>query len=418
MVTAIKVGPDQTQDPTTDNFDDDFIPSRPRFWTAKHIVFAAALLVACVGGLSWWLYARQFETTDDAEVDGHFAQLSTRVSGTVLYVNPLVEDDRYVTAGTVLVRLDPRDYQADLDHARAILDTKKAQADADALQVRITQATSFSQLHVAEAQERAAVESVGEAEAELRAARQHVQQDTAVAEHAERDRVRYAALVEKREISRSFYDARATDAESASDALAADQAAENAAARKVAEAQRTVAGRDAEIAAAQTAPQQISNAQAESDSAGGSLEQARADLRSAELNLSYTTIYAPVSGIIGHKTVEDGNRIQPGQTILTVVPIDDIWITANFKETQLRRMRPGEPVTIHVDSFGRDFRGTVEDMAGASGPLFSLFPPENASGNYVKIVQRFPIRIHIDPGQDPQQLLRPGMSVEASVRVR
>jgi len=413
MATAVSVGPAKGPE----LLDETFIPSR-RFWSAKRIILAAALLVATAAGLSWWLYARQFETTDDAQVDGHFAQLSTRVSGTVSYVNPAVENDRYVSAGTVLLRLDPRDYQADLDHARAILDTKEAEARAAGFQVSITQATAFSRLHAAQAEEKGAVETVAEAEAALDAAHRRVQQDRAIASHAERDRLRYAALVEKREISRSFYDARDTDAKTAAEALAADQAAEAAAVRKVAEAQRTVAQRQAEIDAAQTAPQQISDARAQSASAKGELEQARADVRTAELNLGYTTIYAPVSGVIGHKTVEPGNRIQPGQTLLTVVPIDDIWITANFKETQLRRMHPGEVVTVHVDSFSRDYRGTVENMAGASGPLFSLFPPENASGNYVKIVQRFPIRIHIDPDQDPQHQLRPGMSVEAKVRVR
>jgi membrane fusion protein (multidrug efflux system) len=336
----------------------------------------------------------------------------------VLYVNPQVENDHFITAGTVLARLDPRDYEADLDHARAVFDTKQAEAHSAGLQVSITQATALSRLHVAEAGEKAAVETVAEAEAVLDAAHKRVHQDTALASHAERDRLRYAALVEKREISRSYYDARETDAKTAADALAADEAAETAAARRIAEAQRTVAQRQAEIDAAATAPQQISDARAQSASANAVLEQARADVRTAELNLSYATIYAPVSGVVGHKTVEPGNRIQPGQTLLTIVPIDDIWITANFKETQLRRMRPGEQVTIHVDSFGRDYRGTVEDLAGASGPLFSLFPPENASGNYVKIVQRFPVRIHIEPGQDPQHQLRPGMSVEAKVRVR
>ena len=413
MATAVSVAPAKGPELV----DEEYVPSRG-FWSLKRIILAAALAVAAATALTWSLYVRQFETTDDAQVDGHFAQLSTRVSGTVDYVNPLVENDHYVTAGTVLARLDPRDYQADLDHARATLGTKEAEAHSAGLQVSITQATAFSRLHVAEAEEKAAAETVAEAEAALDGARKRVHQDTAVAEHAERDRLRYAALVEKREISRSFYDARDTDAKTAADGLAADQAAEAAAARKVAEAQRTVAQRQAEIDAAQTAPQQISDARAQSASANGALDQARAELRTAELNLGYTTICAPVSGVIGHKTVEPGNRIQPGQTLLTIVPIDDIWITANFKETQLRRMHPGEQVTIHVDSFGRDYRGTVEDMAGASGPLFSLFPPENASGNYVKIVQRFPIRIHVDPDQDPQHQLRPGMSVEAKVRVR
>lgn len=413
MPTAVKVVREQEPE----RLDEVDLPRR-QFWSAKQIILPVALLVAAAIGVSWWLYARQFETTDDAQVDGHFAQLSTRVSGTVLYVNPLVENDRFVTAGTVLVRLDPRDYQADLDHARAILDTKEAEAHSAGLQVFITRATALSRLHIAEAEDKAAVETVAEAEAMLDEARRRVQQDTAVAAHAERDRLRYAALVEKREISRSFYDARETDARTAADALASDQAAEVAAVRRVAEAERTVAQRQAEIDAAETAPQQISDARAQSTSANASLGQARADLRTAALNLSYTTIYAPLSGVIGHKTVEVGNRIQPGQTLLTIVPIDDVWITANFKETQLRRMRPGEPVTVHVDSFGRDYRGTIEDLAGASGPLFSLFPPENASGNYVKIVQRFPVRIHIDAGQDPQHQLRPGMSVEAKVRVR
>jgi membrane fusion protein, multidrug efflux system len=155
-----------------------------------------------------------------------------------------------------------------------------------------------------------------------------------------------------------------------------------------------------------------------SQSAIGERDEARADLHTAELNLSYTKIYAPVSGVVGRKTVELGHRVQPGQTLLMVVPLDDIWVTANFKETQLKRMRPGQPVTISVDTFGRKYTGTVEDMAGAAGPLFSLFPPENASGNYVKVVQRFPVRIRIDKGQDPEHLLRPGMSVEPTVRVR
>jgi membrane fusion protein, multidrug efflux system len=413
MATATNVSPAKSLEPL-----DETQAPPSRFWSLRRIIFAAALITACAIGMSWWLYSRQFETTDDAQVDGHFAQLSARVTGTVLYVNPLVENDRYVDAGSVLVRLDPRDYQADLDHAQAILDTKKGDADSAGLQVSITNATAFSRLHVAEAEEKAARETVAEAEAALDAAHKRVQQDTAVADHAERDRVRYAALVEKREISRSFYDARETEAKTAADTLAADQAAEAAAARKVAESERTVAQRQAEIDAAQTAPQQILDARARSSSANGALEQARADLRTAQLNLSYTTISAPVSGVIGHKTVEVGNRIQPGQTLLTIVPLDDIWITANFKETQLRRLYPGEAVVVHVDSIGRSFHGSVEDMAGASGPLFSLFPPENATGNYVKIVQRFPIRIHIDPGQDPQHQLRPGMSVEAKVRVR
>jgi membrane fusion protein (multidrug efflux system) len=383
----------------------------------KHLLFVA-LLVLLVAGVCYWLYARHYEGTDDAQVDGHFAQLSTRITGTVTYVNPLVENDRYVTAGMLLLELDPRDYQVALEHAKATLETKQAVANAAKLQVPITQASAFSQLHLSEAAREQAVESVAAAEADLTAAHARVQQDEAVAGRAERDRVRYAALVEKREISRSFYDARMTEAAATAQTLASDVAVVQAAQQRIAEAKSLVAEREAQVASARTAPEQFSDAVARKSSAEGELGQARADVHTAELNLSYSKIYAPVSGVVGHKTVELGHRIQPGQSLLTVVPLDDIWITANFKETQLRRMHPGQPVTIHVDTFGRDYKGTVEDMAGASGPLFSLFPPENASGNYVKITQRFPIRIRIDKGEDPNHDLRPGMSVEATVKVR
>jgi membrane fusion protein, multidrug efflux system len=383
----------------------------------KHLLFVA-LLVLLVAGVCYWLYARHYESTDDAQVDGHFAQLSTRITGTVTYVNPLVENDRYVTAGMLLLELDPRDYQVALEHAKASLETKEAAANAAKLQVPITQASAFSQLHLSEAAREQAVESVAAAEADLTAAHARVQQDEALAGRAERDRARYAALVEKREISRSFYDARMTEAAAAAQTLASDVAAVQAAQQRIAESKSLVAEREAQVASARTAPEQFSDAVARKSSAEGELDQARADVHTAELNLSYSKIYAPVSGVVGHKTVEVGHRIQPGQSLLTVVPLDDIWITANFKETQLRRMHPGQPVTIHVDTFGRDYKGTVENMAGAAGPLFSLFPPENASGNYVKIVQRFPIRIHIDKGEDPNHDLRPGMSVEAKVKVR
>jgi len=377
-----------------------------------------ALAVSLIAGVCYWLYARHYEATDDAQVDGHFAQLSTRITGTVTYVNPLVENDRYVTAGTLLLELDPRDYEADLEHAKATLETKEAATSAAKLQVPITRASAFSQLQMAEAAREQALESVAAAQADLTSAEARVQQDEAVAGKAERDRIRYAALVEKREISRSFYDARATDATATAQTLSSDRAAMTAAQQRVAEAKSLVTEREAQVSGARTAPQQYSDAVAHESSAQGELDQARADVHTAELNLSYTKIYAPVSGVVGHKTVELGHRIQPGQSLLTVVPIDDIWITANFKETQLRRMHPGQPVIIHVDTYGRDYKGTVEDMAGASGPLYSLFPPENASGNYVKIVQRFPIRIHIDKGENPNHDLRPGMSVEATVRVR
>jgi membrane fusion protein (multidrug efflux system) len=413
MSVAVKV--DDTPITTSSEEHQD-TPTKPK--VSRKQLLLAALAVSLIAGVGYWLHARHYEDTDDAQVDGHFAQLSTRITGTVTYVNPLVENDRYVTAGTLLLELDPRDYEADLEHAKATLETKEAATSAAKLQVPITRASAFSQLQLAEAAREQASESVAAAQADLTSAEARVQQDEAVAGKAERDRVRYAALVEKREISRSFYDARATDATATAQTLSSDRAAMTAAQQRIAEAKSLVTEREAQVSSARTAPQQYSDAVAHESSAQGELDQARADVHTAELNLSYTKIYAPVSGVVGHKTVELGHRIQPGQSLLTVVPIDDIWITANFKETQLRHMHPGQPVIIHVDTYGRDYKGTVEDMAGASGPLYSLFPPENASGNYVKIVQRFPIRIHIDKGEDPNHDLRPGMSVEATVRVR
>jgi membrane fusion protein (multidrug efflux system) len=385
-------------------------------WLARGIA-GAVLLAAAIAGTMLWLDSRHYETTDDAQVDGHFAELSTRIEGTVVWVNPNAENDHTVKAGDLLLQLDQRDYEVAIERAKADLKVRQSQARAAQLVVPITDASAFNQLRVAEAAHQEAVAGVETAQADLLGAQHRLERDEAVAGRAERDRVRYKALVEKREISRSDYDARETESLAAAQAVESDRAAIAADERKVAQGGSVVVQREAQIESARTAPQQLQNARANSDSARGAIDQALAEVHAADLNLSYTKIYAPVTGVVGHKTVELGHRVQPGQTLLTVVPVDDIWITANFKETQLHHMRAGQPVTIYVDSFDKDYRGIVEDMAGASGPLFSLFPPENATGNYVKIVQRFPVRVHIDKDQDPEHKLRPGMSVEAKARV-
>jgi membrane fusion protein (multidrug efflux system) len=379
------------------------------------LLFAAVLAVA--GATSWRLVSRNYESTDDAQIDGHLDLVSARINGTVSYINPRVENNQFAEAGTLLLELDPRDYEAELEHAKANLDTRTAEAHSALVNVPIVDASSFGGLHSAEAAREQALASVEADQADLDGARHKLQQDEALHARAERDRVRYQRLVEKDEISRSYYDARETEAIAAAQAVEADRATIISSERKIAEARNLVVQREAQIEAARIAPQQVTDARAKSESAAGHLEQARADLRTAELNLSYTTIYAPVSGVIGRKTVELGHRVQPGQGLLVIVPLDDIWITANFKETQLRRMRPGQSVTVRVDTFGRDFTGKVESLPGAAGPLFSLFPPENATGNYVKVVQRFPVRIRLDQGQDAEHLLRPGMSVEPTVKV-
>jgi membrane fusion protein, multidrug efflux system len=379
------------------------------------LLLCAAIAVS--GASLWWVHSQNYESTDDAQIEGHLDLVSSRISGTVLSINPKVENNRFVEAGALLMELDPRDYAAELEHAKANLVTKVAEAHSAQVTVPIVDASAFGQLHSAEAAKAQALASVESEQANLVAAQHKLQQDEAIYARAERDRVRYRALVEKHEISRSDYDGRETEATAAAQAVEADRAAIASREQKIAEARSLVVQREAQIEAAHIAPQQVTDARAKSESAGGHMEQARADLHSAQLNLSYTKIYAPVSGVIGRKTVELGHRVQPGQGLLVIVPLDDIWITANFKETQLKRMRPGQSVTIRVDTFGRDYRGKVENLPGAAGPLFSLFPPENSTGNYVKVVQRFPVRIRLDKDQDAEHLLRPGMSVEPTVDV-
>lgn len=389
---------------------------RPRRISRRALLALAAVpIMACLG---WWIYVQRFESTDDAQIDGHIDVISARISGTVVYIDPKVENNQYVEAGTLLLELDPNDYQAALDHAKGELATREGEAHSAGVNVPITQTSAFSRLRLADAAKDESMAAVDAEVANLAAAKHKVQQDEAIYARAERDRVRYQALAEKHEISRSDYDARETEATAAAQALETDRAAVTAIEKKIVAAQNLVAQRQAQVRDAQTAPQQVTDAQAKSQSTKGEVEQARADVRTAELNLGYTKIYAPVSGVIGRKTVELGHRIQPGQTLFAIVPIDDIWVTANFKETQLNHMRRGERVTVHVDTFDRDYEGMVENLPGAAGPVFSLFPPENATGNYVKVVQRFPVRIRFNKDQDPEHRLRPGMSVEPTVKVR
>ena len=384
---------------------------RPRVLGAVFAIFVAG------GAPAWWLHSRHFESTDDAQVEGHLHAISARVTGTVVQIDPNVQDNHYVAAGTLLLELDPSDADVAFQQARAALETRRAGAAAAAAQVRIVEETAFGHLQLAHAGESEAVDSVAVEEANLAAAEHRVEHDQAVSERAARDRQRYLALVEKREISRAEFDQRETDARAAAETLEADRAALVAAQRRVDQARSRVKQKQADVRSAQTAPDQLSDANARAASAAAQVAQALADVRNAELNVQYTKIYAPVSGIIGRKTVEIGHRIQPGQTLMVLVPVDDLWVTANFKETQLKAMQPGQPATVHVDAFDRDYAARVEELPGAAGALFSLLPPENASGNYVKVVQRLPVRIRLNPGQDAAKRLRPGMSVEARVRV-
>jgi membrane fusion protein (multidrug efflux system) len=284
-------------------------PTASTKFSRRHLLLLVALVVA--GSLLWWLHSQGYEDTDDAQIEGHLDLISPRIAGTVTYINPQVQNNQFVQAGTLLLELDPRDYQADLELAQADLDARSAEADSARITVPITNASAFSQLHAAEAAREQAIANVNSEVANLTAAQHKLQQDEFLYARAERDRVRYQALVEKHEISRSQYDTRDTEASAAAQAVERDRAEVAATQQQLVAARSLVTQRQAQIEAARTAPQQVSDAHARWQSATGRAEQATAALHTAQLNLSYTKIYAPVSGVIGRKTVELGHRVEP-----------------------------------------------------------------------------------------------------------
>ncbi len=360
------------------------------------------LIVAAVVVSLLWSYYSVRESTDDAQVDGHIYSVTARVGGTVIAVN--FDENDQVKQGEILAQLDPKDYQVALDRARAELADSSAQARAANTGVPITTTTATSGISTSRASLNAAQKLVDAAQARVREAEANY---TKVSQ----DLKRFEQLVQKEEISRQQYDA----------AVAAEQAARatlDAARSQVASAESQVAQAEANLQAALTAPQQIQVQQARAGAANAAVQTREAAVAMAELNLSYTTIKAPVNGIAGKRNVQVGQVIQPGQPITSVVDVNNVWITANFKETQLKNMQPGQPVKVHVDAYDRDLDGHVVSIGGATGARFSLLPPENATGNYVKVVQRVPVKIELERGQDTRHLLRPGLSVVATVKTK
>lgn len=359
----------------------------------------AFLIVAVVAGVLLWQHYSVRESTDDAQIDGHIGPISSRVSGTVMQVN--VEDNQFVQTGALLVQLDPKDYEVAVARARAELADAEAAARAAQTGVPIASTTTTSQTSTAQASLNAAHKEVDAARARLREAQANFNR-------VAQDLKRYEQLLAKDEISRQQYDA----------AFAAEQSARatvDAATAAVATAESHVAQAEAGVRSAQTGPQQVAVSTARAKAAQAAVQKAQAAVQQAELNLSYTTIKAPFAGIVSKRNVEPGQVIQAGQPLVSIVNLDDIWVTANFKETQLAHMRPGQRADIHVDAYGRSYGGFIENIGGATGARFSLLPPENATGNYVKVVQRVPVRIRFDKGVDPQHTLRPGMSVVPTV---
>jgi membrane fusion protein (multidrug efflux system) len=368
-----------------------------------------------VGGVFLWRYLGSYESTDDAQVDVHLSPVSARISGYVIRVN--VGDNQWVQKGDVLVEIDPKDYEVAVEQAQANLASAEATAESLNITVPITSVSTSSQLSFSASDVQNASAGISAAEAQLVAAHAQLEQAEANDVKAQDDLVRYKALVDKREVSDQIYDQALAAAKASTASVAAGHANEAAAQQAVKQSRDRLAQSEANQRSAETAPQQVSSSQARARAAVADMQQKRAALEQAQLNLAYTKIVAPVTGEVT-KTVVVGLNVQPGQQLLTVVPLEEIWITANFKETQLKHMRVGQKADISVDSNGRTFKGHVDSIAGATGPLFSLLPPENATGNYVKIVQRIPVKIVLEPGENRDHQLRPGMNVVPDVYLR
>jgi membrane fusion protein, multidrug efflux system len=387
--------------------------SRSKLRRPVFLIPLALLLI--VGGIFLWRYFASYESTDDAQVDVHLYPVSARISGYVLKVN--VDDNQYVQQGAVLAEIDPRDYEVAVAKARADLANAEATAKSLNINVPITSINTSSQLRSAASDVSNATAGIVAAEKQLAAAHAQVEQAQANDVKAQDDLQRYKRLVEKQNVSEQIYDQALAAAKAGTAAVAAARANEAAAEQAVQQAKDRLAQTEANHRAAQTGPQQVAATHARALAAVADVQQKRAALDQAELNLQYTKIVAPVSGEV-NKNVVVGLNVQPGQQLLTVVPLEEVWITANFKETQLKGMKPGQRVAIDVDSDGHRYKGRVDSIAGATGPLFSLLPPENATGNYVKIVQRIPVKIILNPGENRDHRLRPGMSVEPKVYLR
>lgn len=381
----------------------------------RNLIILIAGVVVVVAGLLVWRYLSSYESTDDAQADVHLYPVSARVAGYVIRVN--VNDNQWVHKGDILVEIDPTDYQVALAQAQANLANAEATARSLNITVPITSVNTVSQLQFTASGIEDARAAVSAAEKQFAAAHQQVEAALANDVKAQDDLRRYKLLVDKHEVSQQIYDQALATAKASTANVSAAQASESAAQQFVQQAQSRVTQASANHAYAQTGPQQVSSTKARVQAAIADVQQKRALVQQAELNLQYTKIVAPVDGQV-NKAVVVGWNIDSGQQLLTVVPLDEVWVTANFKETQLRHMQVGQKADIHVDSTGSTLHGHVDSIAGATGPLFSLLPPENATGNYVKIVQRLPVKIVLEPGENRDRRLRPGMNVVPDVYLK
>ncbi len=378
----------------------------------RTVGFAAVVLLAVAG--FWYLHAPGSEDTEDAQVDGHLIPIASRVDGTIQAVH--VDDNQAVKAGDLLVELDPRDYQVASDQAKALFNQAAAQLIGAGPNLPMTRISNASDLASDSAQIAAAEAALAAARQDLAGSIAKLKESQVVEARAQADLKRYQTLMDKSEVSRADYDQYKATVDAQIQTVAANQAA-------VAGAEKTVEQRQAQLEQEQSkleeertsAPLRLAIREAEIKVQHANAEAARAAYEKATLNVQYSHILAPVSGVVTERSAELGARVSQGQQLLMIVQTDDLWVTANFKETQLARMHPGERAEIYVDALHKKFAGTVESMPAVTGSRTSVLPPENATGNYVKVIQRMPVRIRFNSGQRDLDKLRPGMSVEPKV---
>ncbi|MFZ0730815.1 MAG: HlyD family secretion protein [Candidatus Sulfotelmatobacter sp.] len=380
------------------------------------IAVVIGIVILLVVGFFAYRYFASYESTDDAEVDGHISSISARITGHVTKLN--IRDNQYVQAGTVLVEIDPADYQVAYQKAKANFADAQAAAVAAGVNVPITSVNTSSQVSSSEADVNSARAGIQAAKQQFQAAKAELQEAEANNVKAQNDLLRYKQLVDKQEISEQQYDQAVAASKASAASVEAARASSYAAQQQVTQAEGKLIQAQANYRYASTAPRQMQVIRAREDAAIATVQQKKADLDQAALNLEYTKVVAPVNGIVSDRTVDVGQNVAPGQELMKIINLDGVWVTANFKETQLQNMKPGQRATIEVDATGRKYNGKVDSIAGATGALFSLLPPENATGNYVKVVQRVPVKIVLDPGANKGHELRPGESVTPKVWIR
>ncbi len=407
--------------PDGDGSTEDFEPARHasagsrRRWIKIAVIAAAVLIVAAVA-VHYYLYAVAHESTDDAFIEGDIVSMSPKLAS---YVTGLqIDDNRRVKKGDPLVELDARDFEARLARASADLAAAVAKHSSAEINVKVVDTTSGAGVDQANASVEAARRQLEETRSRLEQARAQVAAAQAEATRANEDAQRYERLLKYHAVSRQERDNALAAGQTAAANLDAARQAQQAVADSSRRAESQLGEAKARLASAKVAPSRVAFSRAQVATSEAEIAQAQAEVRQAELDLSYTKIYAPLNGKITRKHVELGDYVQVGQTLFSIVP-DRLWVIANFKETQLRHMRPGQPVTIEVDAYpDKKFHGHVDSIQAGSGARFSLLPPENATGNYVKVVQRVPVKIVFDDPPDPSYPLGPGMSVEPVVKVR